>query len=503
MTFPTPAPAELTDKLRCVTVFIPVDSNAIFLSNLLAQYTDLIPPYQWDGTYEEKGNISQLWQNAYALTYEWLEANLCAEIIDEDGNVSIDVNVNTDCGCGGGCGGGGGTTVNVNNYITGTGQCLPIETSPVPLPTVPPLVPDGVGGYEPPPPIYPDDPPYDGTTEEYNQERCTLAEYAFEWLLDWVTSIKELDNIVLTASAMILALGATGVSAVISMLSKIAPAELIQLVSSIVGLASVIPLWDEWLDDAIAVIESRKTEFICSIYGDGDTIGATEQWVEDTINEIIADWQGRPDWSQDVFSLAFQFLQYLLPATPLASWARLNNVAINFVPTFDCSTCGGGGGGVWSLNVDASEYDVGSTPLVVGNGEAEVTMSGNIIPVGLVGDFVATLSGYPVGMVGYDAVTFTMTPSYSPVVSGKRWRPQYGPEGSQFDLLSTSEPLDVPYTFVIYVSGTTPPAGAYDFSFAVSRDVLFPQIWYSTLAAGAIAVDVNTLVENFTLYETP
>lgn len=339
-TFPTPPLDTIGEGFKCVIVFIPEDDNALFFANFLGQYTELVRPFAWDGTYQEKGIISQKWQDAYSRTLRWIESGDCQEIIGEDGNMTINVNVNTECGGGTSSGGDCIQTVTILPYNPGGSMCLPIETFPVNPPTIPPLLPDDSGdGVTIPDPVYPSDPPYQGTQGEYNAERCELAELAYEYLHSWVTEWKKLDNLALTIGSILLALNASGVTAVIALLLRVSASELIQLVASFIQIAELVNAWDAWVDDILTELESRKEELICGLYTNLDTHAFMSSWSVDIVQAILATWQDRPDWQDGLLGAATKYLELLFPASPIAALARLNVVAASFNPTFDCSIC--------------------------------------------------------------------------------------------------------------------------------------------------------------------
>lgn len=337
--FPTPKPEELREGFKCVIVFIPEDDNALFFADFLGQYTELIRPYVWEGSYQEKGIISQMWQEAYRRTMLWIESGNCADVIDEDGNMSINVTVNTECRSGSG---GGDCTVNLLPYNPGSAICLPLETSPVSPPNVPPLLPnengdgDGVGI---PDPIYPNDPPYPGTDTEYNEERCEMAEFAFSYLRRYLEDFKLIDNAFLTVSAIVLFLMSSGTSAVIAMVTRLTAAQILAGAAALLEIMSVVALWDEWIDNAIAILDGKKHEFICGVYENLDTDAFVTSWASSLIQDIIADWETRPDWQERIAQPVLTFLSFVFASTPIAALARLNRVAAGFVPTFDCTVC--------------------------------------------------------------------------------------------------------------------------------------------------------------------
>ena len=266
----------------------------------------------------------------------WVESGDCSEIINEDGTMSINVNVNTDCGCSGG--GGGDCTVTLLPYNPGGSTCLPIETSPISPPDVPPLLPDG-DGVGIPDPIYPNDPTFPGTPEEYNAERCEMAEFAFSYLRRYLEDFKLVDNIFLSVSAIVLFLLSSGTAAVIALITRATAAQILAGAAMLLEITQVIALWDEWIDDAIAILEENKDAFMCGVYENLDTDAFIASWATDVVQATIADWQTRPDWQNTIGQPVLTFLTFVYASTPLAALARLNRVAAGFVPVFDCTVC--------------------------------------------------------------------------------------------------------------------------------------------------------------------
>lgn len=452
--------------LTCVQLYIPTDDEGMYIQALAGAYSQMGKWNYWqkDGT-DRGARTAVIWRDAIDLTYEeaWLSGVFmtCTQVedlVNAINGIRVEMVVS-------------------NNNLINAIRALELTTAPIDcLPCgerveVPP---------NPDPDPDPDIPPVGTDREEWEAYLCRATNYLwYEHVMRGGSEFVLLATTgggLLSVGSVLAILYATGIGAPIAFVGTI-----------ITAIVAIAISYDQ--TSLEVELERLSDPMICAITTATGTVSAL-QAMRDT---LVAE------------SATQEVIDYIMSITGSNAMNKLfaGEIVVpdEFIEINDC-TCGGPVPGNWSFSPENSvlgEHDVVLNVV----SDAEFSFVGTIVPVGTSGRYAAKYYGLPADMTGYDAVSFDFVPNYSPVVSGKRYRPVYGEGGTAFDLINTSAALGVTYRTLVMVAGFSHDPNDYDLIFTVVRSRLVPTIAYATTAAGAIEVDVDMHVTNFTLYPTP
>jgi len=276
--------------------------------------------------------------------------------------ITVDNSNTNNCGTGGTGGGDCIVTITNNLYNTGGSTCLPLEDQPQPPPYMPPLERDDDGNILPPETLYPDEDAYDG--DDYDRDRCLIAQYGFRRIREWIYEWHYANDLAATVAAIILFIASDGVAGVVAVIGMMSASELATLAFRSLALMRLFSAWDDFVDGILNVLDDARDDLICSIYGALDTHAGVVEWVAWYIDEIIG-WASAENWWVPALETPMrQFLESLLPITPLAELLRM--AAISQQPpfvAFDCSNCGGGDCILPDASLLAAGYELVPLPL--------------------------------------------------------------------------------------------------------------------------------------------